>query len=86
MQMKLARNGEETPKLTKLQRDVQSGTGGERWVDESVFTGDFLQAGLLSVTLFTLSSSWDARVGYLQNALARQPLDALIQTEESKRR
>ena len=35
-----------------------------------VFTGDFLQAGLLSIQLFTLATDWDARVGHLRNAIS----------------
>merc|ERR1719287_359681 len=35
-----------------------------------VFTKDFVQAGLLAIQLFIASSTWDARVGHLQNAYA----------------
>merc|ERR1719453_1460561 len=35
-----------------------------------VFTKDYVNAGLLAIQLFIASSTWDARVGHLQNAFA----------------
>jgi len=35
-----------------------------------VFTKDYVNAGLLAIQLFIASSTWDARVGHLQNAYA----------------
>eukprot|EP00927_Polykrikos_kofoidii_P070617 TRINITY_DN67031_c0_g1_i1.p1 TRINITY_DN67031_c0_g1~~TRINITY_DN67031_c0_g1_i1.p1 ORF type:complete len:804 (+),score=163.43 TRINITY_DN67031_c0_g1_i1:338-2413(+) len=39
-----------------------------------VFTKDFVNAGLLAIQLFVASSTWDARVGHLQNAHAHLSL------------
>eukprot|EP00392_Amoebophrya_sp_AT5.2_P004950 g4959.t1 len=36
-----------------------------------VFTGDHVNAGLLSIHLFIISTTWDSRLGHLQDALSQ---------------
>ncbi|CAD7942749.1 unnamed protein product [Amoebophrya sp. A120] len=49
-----------------------------------VFTGDHVNAGLLSVHLFIISQSWDSRLGHLQDAQAQlqQALDLFLLLEQ----
>eukprot|EP00930_Biecheleria_cincta_P026103 TRINITY_DN18459_c0_g2_i1.p1 TRINITY_DN18459_c0_g2~~TRINITY_DN18459_c0_g2_i1.p1 ORF type:complete len:2313 (-),score=520.95 TRINITY_DN18459_c0_g2_i1:320-6796(-) len=49
-----------------------------------VFTKNYLNAGVLAIQLFTSSSTWDARVGHLQNAEAH--LDYAYRRMASRRR